>query len=713
MLRKMKTATQVGLGFALAGAAMLVVGLVALVGQRRIDDRVDAITLARFPASQAIERAALGQMQVSRFMNGMMILGLSEADHRLAHEKLGQGQKVVEEARQAFAALPRSEASERIWKATEAPYEEWKRAVLSLAGAAQKRDAAEERGDAARAAETQKALLAEWYAARKTLAALDAPMRELAQVNAAEVDGDRVAADQAVATSTLLIAIALVLGAIAMAVIGIVIGRSISRNVSGVIAEAGRLRRGLVEEGDFGVRGDEARVDGEFRPVVQGFNEVVDGFATRFRVVSEYMDKISKGELPPPITRENRGEFAVARDAINRAIAAIGELVSDVHALAQAGAEGKLSVRAAADRHCGEFRTALEHVNELLDGVVKPIQEATRVLEGLARRDLTARVQGSYRGDHAALANALNETAGALHDAVGQVADAVEQVTSASAQIAASSQAVAAGASEQASSLEETHSSLESMAAMTRQSTDNAQQASALASSATSSARDGAAAMEQMQGAMAQVRRAADGTSAIIKDISEIAFQTNLLALNAAVEAARAGEAGRGFAVVAEEVRSLALRAKDAAVKTEALIADSVKQAGEGEQASKLVAGKLGEIVAGVGKVAGIVAEIAAASKEQATGIGQVNEAVGQMSKVTQQNAASSEESSSAAEELSGQAQELAALVGSFTTRREAARARSSAREARPPPAAPPRKANGANGHQRPEDVIPLGVQDF
>ena len=81
--------------------------------------------------------------------------------------------------------------------------------------------------------------------------------------------------------------------------------------------------------------------------------------------------------------------------------------------------------------------------------------------------------------------------------------------------------------------------------------------------------------------------RGAEGTSHIIKDISEIAFQTNLLALNAAAEAARAGESGRGFAVVAEAVPSLAFRAKDAAVRTEALIRESVAKAAEGSSAAQ------------------------------------------------------------------------------------------------------------------------------
>ena len=292
------------------------------------------------------------------------------------------------------------------------------------------------------------------------------------------------------------------------------------------------------------------------------------------------------------------------------------------------------------------------------------------MLERLAQRDLTARVTGNYVGDHAKIQEALNGTAQALHDAMAQVSQAVTEVSAASSQIAESSQAVAAGASEQAASLEETSSSLESMSAMTKQAVDNAHQANGLAQNAKAEATEGAASMEQMSGAMAKIKASAEATSQIIKDINEIAFQTNLLALNAAVEAARAGEAGRGFAVVAEEVRSLALRSKEAANKTEALIRDSVKRAAEGEATAKHVQAKLGGIASGVSKVTDIVAEIAAAAKEQSAGIEQVTKAVGQMDTVTQQNAANSEESSSAAAELSGQSEELASMVQSFQLER-------------------------------------------
>ncbi len=222
-------------------------------------------------------------------------------------------------------------------------------------------------------------------------------------------------------------------------------------------------------------------------------------------------------------------------------------------------------------------------------------------------------------------------------------------------------------------SLQETQRAVDAVADQTRRSADHAQQASALAETARASAADGAGAVEELQGAMVRIRQTAEATSQIIRDVSEIAFQTNLLALTAAVEAARAGDAGRGFAVVAEEVRSLALRAKEAAAKTESLIRDSMKQAGEGETASVRAGEKLREILGGVDGVSGIVSEVATSSQEQAAGFSRVRAAVSEMEKVTQQNAASAEESSSAASELNAQADALAAMVDRFELERAAA----------------------------------------
>jgi methyl-accepting chemotaxis protein len=329
----------------------------------------------------------------------------------------------------------------------------------------------------------------------------------------------------------------------------------------------------------------------------------------------------------------------------------------------------------------------------------RTIQETASVLERLANYDLRARMEGDLVGDFAKIKDAFNRTAEVLHDAMSHVNESVGQVASAAEQIAATSQAVAQGASEQASALEETSSALEQMTGQTKQNADNTYQARAVAKNTQDLAQKGGVSMKRMVEAMANIRQSAEDTSAIIKDINEIAFQTNLLALNAAVEAARAGDAGRGFAVVAEEVRNLALRAKEAANKTEVLIAQSARLANEGATLSGDVSKNLTNIVDSIGKVADFVNEIALASEEQAKGIAQINKAVAEMDKVVQQSAASSEESSSAAEELSSQSEELASMVGQFRLSGAAARSEPTVRVVRMPSKPKPNAKVSASGN--------------
>jgi methyl-accepting chemotaxis protein len=376
--------------------------------------------------------------------------------------------------------------------------------------------------------------------------------------------------------------------------------------------------------------------------------------------------RLADGDFEQRIEHGGADEVGALADSFRRTTQVLRAAIDDVGSLIGAAQSGDLARRVDASKYRGGFADLVSGMNAVLEGVEQPIQETNRVLARLAASDLTARSQLRFEGEYQSMLTSLDTAADNLRRSLLQVSSASEQVAAASSEIASGSQSVASGASQQASALEESASALAQMADATKRNAESALQANRLADEARSRSTEGGAAMQEMTAAMSQIRGAAEGTAAIIRDIDEIAFQINLLALNAAVEAARAGEAGRGFAVVADEVRNLAQRSKEAATKTEALIGDSLTLTQRGEAISGRVNSALGEIMGSVGRVSEIVSWISNASQEQAQGILQTQRAMSQMDQTTQLAAASSEQTSSAAEQLAAQSQELAALVGRF-----------------------------------------------
>src|ERR1022692_3506304 len=161
-------------------------------------------------------------------------------------------------------------------------------------------------------------------------------------------------------------------------------------------------------EGKLAVRADAAKHQGDFKKVLEGFNLTLDNVIKPLNMSAEYMDRISKGDIPPKITDTYQGDFNEVKNNLNVCIDAIGRLVADGVALTQEMVEGKLAMRADAAKHQGDFKKILEVFNLTLDAILHPIGEGNRVLTLIRGGNLRERVEIACKGDHEKMKNAIN-----------------------------------------------------------------------------------------------------------------------------------------------------------------------------------------------------------------------------------------------------------------------------------------------------------------
>lgn len=464
------------------------------------------------------------------------------------------------------------------------------------------------------------------------------------------------------------------------------------------------------DAGDIDVFVAEEKFQGSFKTMAKGVNNMVNGHINIKKKAMACVAEFARGNFDAELEKFP-GKKAFINDNIEGLRKNLKDVNLEIIKLINASNEGKLTERADVRIFQGDWAELMKGLNGLIDAIIEPIQEASSVLDEMAKGNLQISIKGDYKGDHAKIKNALNETISTLssyvneisstltemangnldvginkdyrgdfeeikislnniirsfNEVVGNIGNASEQVASGSKQVSDSSMELSEGATEQASSIEQLTASIEEISSQTKLNADNANEANELAEIAKQNAIQGNGQMKEMLKAMEEINESSSNISKIIKVIDEIAFQTNILALNAAVEAARAGQHGKGFAVVAEEVRNLAARSANAAKETTDMIEGSIKKAEGGTKIATETAEALNKIVNNVAKVATIVNDIATASNEQATGIAQINQGIMQVSEVVQTNSATSEESAAASEELSSQAELLREQVLKF-----------------------------------------------
>jgi PAS domain S-box-containing protein len=216
--------------------------------------------------------------------------------------------------------------------------------------------------------------------------------------------------------------------------------------VSSMVADANALSEAAVE-GKLSTRADASKHQGDFRKIIQGVNDTLDASALPIAECIRILGLISGGNLREKVEIDCKGDIEKMKNAVNGLYSWLTNLIDfitkiangdltasmakssdqdqiypwlsllkhnikalaeDADLLAAAGVQGKLSTRADASKHQGDYRKIIEGVNGTLDAVIAPFSLTLDYVNRIGKGDIPAKITEAASGDFEILRTSLN-----------------------------------------------------------------------------------------------------------------------------------------------------------------------------------------------------------------------------------------------------------------------------------------------------------------
>ncbi|ADN37490.1 methyl-accepting chemotaxis sensory transducer [Methanolacinia petrolearia DSM 11571] len=449
---------------------------------------------------------------------------------------------------------------------------------------------------------------------------------------------------------------------------------------------------------------------GEYKGVYGDIGKEINIVQTRLKTVIDVCVRTSNGDLSKlgelePIGR--RSEHDELLPAIILMMKSVQKIIDEIALLSEHVVNGSLAERIDVNDHKGAYKDVVTGVNEVLNAIVTPLNEAIRVSDSLATGDFSERFDNriNTRGDLQRFRDAINNVGVSVSRAIdsandisnqvvissNEVSKGADEVAKASEGVANTSQITANLTKELLGKIEEINHQIADLSASNEEIASTSQEVFNAANDVVETGKEAQNLGNDANKKMTNVEVIAKESvveiedlkdkikevSNVVKVINDITSQINLLALNAAIEAARAGEHGRGFAVVAGEVKNLAGEARTAAdsignvvstvltssEKTAVAIKSANEEIIEGVGSVNNAIEALNTIIRNASQVSHDIGEITKAIEDQANIANNVVRMADQGTVMTNKVQKEAEELAALAEEASASTEEIGSAI--------------------------------------------------
>ena len=171
-------------------------------------------------------------------------------------------------------------------------------------------------------------------------------------------------------------------------------------------------------KGNLDLRADAGKHGGDFRTIVSGINTTLDNVIGPLNMAAEYVDRISKGDLPPKITDEYQGDFVQIKNNLNTCIDALTNLIGDMYSMAELHEQGDNEARINATNFFGAYRKMAEGVNSMIAEQLRITDKAMKCVEAFGDGDFNMELE-KFSGKNISINNTIEQVRTNLNNLIG------------------------------------------------------------------------------------------------------------------------------------------------------------------------------------------------------------------------------------------------------------------------------------------------------
>jgi len=158
--------------------------------------------------------------------------------------------------------------------------------------------------------------------------------------------------------------------------------------LTAMIADAMMLTKAAVE-GRLDTRADLSRHQGDYRRVLEGFNDTLDAVIKPVQEARESLARIAEGDLTARMSGDYQGDHAEIKESMNACIDTLNALVEEMKRMAEMQRAGNYDAYVPEEKFAGVWRDIAAGVNEVVQLLVTPVLKLLNIVGSYAEGDFS------------------------------------------------------------------------------------------------------------------------------------------------------------------------------------------------------------------------------------------------------------------------------------------------------------------------------------